>query len=117
MYGGYDPKQSIIYDDVYILSLPSFVWTKVYSGENPKFGHTCHTAGKRQMMTVGGLLDASMYAVETTGRLPSFTNIKCDKWGGVALFDLCNLTWGSFFNPYASDYQVPEKLVGAIGGS
>ncbi|PVH92096.1 hypothetical protein DM02DRAFT_663272 [Periconia macrospinosa] len=117
IYGGYDPTKSIMYDDVYVLSLPSFTWTKVYSGENPKFGHTCHTAGKRQMMTVGGLLDASMYAVETTGQLPNLTTTKCDKWGGVALFDLSNLTWGSSFNLYAPEYQVPGKVVDAIGGS
>ena len=109
--------KSIMYDDIYVLSLPSFVWTKVYSGKNPKFGHTCHSAGKRQMMTVGGSLDASMYAVETTGQIPNLTSMTCDKWGGVALFDLSNLTWGSFFNAYAPDYQVPKKVVDAIGGS
>jgi hypothetical protein len=69
------------------------------------------------MMTVGGLLDASMYAVETTSQLPNFTTMKCDRWGGVALFDLSNLTWGSFFDLYAPDYQIPDKVVDAIGGS
>jgi len=117
IYGGYDPTQSIMYDDIYVLSLPSFVWTKVYSGQNPKFGHTCHSAGKRQMMTVGGSLDASMYAVETTGQIPNLTSMTCDKWGGVALFDLSSLTWSSFFDAHAPDYQVPGKVVDAIGGS
>lgn len=117
MYGGYDPTRSIIYDDVYILSLPSFVWTKASDGGPAKFGHTCHSAGKRQMLTVGGALDASMYAVETTAQLPSLNNTTCDTQGGVALFDLSNLTWGSFFDAYAPAYQVPEKLVRVIGGS
>lgn len=117
MYGGYDPMKNASYDDVYILSLPSFTWTKVYSGQNPKFGHTCHSAGNRQMMTVGGLLDTNLYAVETTGQLPNLNTSKCDRWGGVALFDLSNLTWGSFFNPYAPEYQLPTKLVDVIGGS
>lgn len=117
MYGGYDPIQSIMYDDVYVLSLPSFTWTKVYSGDNPKFGHTCHVAGKRQMLSVGGALNASMYAVETTGKLPDLSTTKCDRWGGVGLFDLTNLTWGSFFNQHAPEYQVPNKVVDVIGGS
>lgn len=106
-----------MYDDVYVLSLPSFTWTKVYSGNNPKFGHTCHTAGMRQMMTVGGSLDANMYAVETTGQIPNLATLKCDQHGGVALFDLSNLTWGSFFDAYAPAYQVPKKVVDVIGGS
>ncbi|KAH8727348.1 hypothetical protein GQ44DRAFT_825053 [Phaeosphaeriaceae sp. PMI808] len=117
IYGGYDPMQSIMYSDVYVLSLPSFTWTKLYSGNNPKFGHTCHTAGPRQMMTVGGSLDADMYAVETSGQLPNLTTMKCDQLGGVALFDLSNLTWSSSFNPYAPEYQVPQKVVDVIGGS
>ncbi|KAH8692510.1 hypothetical protein GQ44DRAFT_719790 [Phaeosphaeriaceae sp. PMI808] len=117
IYGGYDPIRSIMYDDVYVLSLPSFTWTKLYSGNNPKFGHTCHIAGPRQMMTVGGSLDADMYAVETSGQLPNLTTLKCDQWGGVALFDLSNLTWSSSFNLYAPEYQVPQKVVDVIGGS
>ncbi|EON69431.1 hypothetical protein W97_08691 [Coniosporium apollinis CBS 100218] len=117
IYGGYDPIQSIMYDDVYVLSLPSFTWTKVYEGPSPRFGHTCHTAGKRQMMAVGGSLDASMYGVETTGQLPNLTTLQCDRRAGVALFDLTALTWGSFFDAYAPAYQVPRKVVKVIGGS
>ncbi|KAH6663379.1 putative cell wall anchored protein [Halenospora varia] len=117
IYGGYDPTQSIMYDDVYILSLPSFTWTKAYSGTKPRFGHTCHTAGKRQMMSVGGSLDASMYAVETSGQLPNLSTVACDQKEGVVLFDLSALTWGSFFDAYAPQYQVPKSVVDVIGGS
>jgi len=106
-----------MYDDVYVLSLPSFTWTKVYSGANPRFGHTCHTAGKRQMLRVGGSLDASLYAVETTGQLPNLSTMNCDRKEGVALFDLSALTWSSFFNAHAPQYQVPGNVVDVIGGS
>jgi hypothetical protein len=118
IYGGYDPINSIMYDDVWILSLPSFTWTKAYSGENARFGHTCHSAGKRQMMSVGGSLNASMYGVETSARIPPDLNTtKCDPREGVAIFDLTSLAWGSFFNPYAPEYQVPQKIVNVIGGT
>ncbi|KAL5331048.1 hypothetical protein ACEPPN_000577 [Leptodophora sp. 'Broadleaf-Isolate-01'] len=117
IYGGYDPTQSIMYDDVYILSLPSFTWTKAYSGTNPRFGHTCHTACKRQMMSVGGSLYASMHAVETSGKLPNLSTVTCDQKEDVALFDLSALTWGSFFDAYAPQYQVPKSVVDTIGGS
>jgi hypothetical protein len=69
------------------------------------------------MMTVGGSLDGNMYAVETTGKLPNLSTLNCDRWGGVALFDLSNLTWGSFFDAYAPEYQIPKKVVDVIGGS
>jgi hypothetical protein len=106
-----------MYDDVYVLSLPSFTWTKVYSGHSPRFGHTCHRAGQRQMMAVGGSLDASMYAVETSGIIPELSGIKCDRREGVALFDLSTLKWGSSFDPHAPDYQIPKKVIDVIGGS
>lgn len=117
IYGGYDPATSKIYDDVYVLSLPSFTWTQVYTGAIPRFGHTCNTAGHRQMVIIGGALDARLYAVETTGDLPAdLNNITCDSIGGVSLFDISNLTWSSFYNRYAAAYEVPQPVVKVIGG-
>ena len=117
IHGGYDPVQSILYDDVYVLSLPSFTWTQVWSGPGGRFGHSCNTAGKRQMLRTGGALDAGMYAVETSGQLPNLTTMQCDPREGVALFDLTALTWGSFYNAYAPEYQLPQKIVDVVGGS
>lgn len=117
MYGGYDPGQSIIYDDVYVLSLPSFTWTKVYSGATPRYGHTCHSAGKRQMMSVGGSLNAEMFAVETTGNIPNLMNMECDGTQSVSLFDMTELKWGTYYDAYAPQYQVPQNVVDVIGGS
>ncbi|CAN9342729.1 unnamed protein product [Alternaria alternata] len=102
IYGGYDPVQAIMYDDVYVLSLPSFTWTKVYSGNDSRFGHSCHSAGVRHMIRIGGSLDADTYAFETTGQLPVLDTLRCDQQGGVALFDLSDL---------------PTKLVERIGGT
>jgi hypothetical protein len=40
LYGGYGFGEAPAFDDVYILSLPSFTWIKVFSSENPsKIGH------------------------------------------------------------------------------
>ncbi|KAK4894464.1 hypothetical protein LTR27_007350 [Elasticomyces elasticus] len=117
IHGGYDPTTSVMYDDVYLLSLPSFTWTMLWSGTTGRFGHSCNTAGKRQMLRTGGSLDASMYAVETSGQLPNLTAMQCDPKEGVALFDLTALTWSSFYNAYAADYQLPNKVVDLIGGS
>jgi hypothetical protein len=117
IYGGYDLVQAIMYDDVYVLSLPSFTWTKVYSGNDSRFGHSCHSAGVRHMIRIGGSLDADTYAIETTGQLPVLDTLRCDQQGGVALFDLSDCTWGSFYDTNAPGYEVPTKLVERIGGT
>ncbi|KAH7068684.1 hypothetical protein FB567DRAFT_248336 [Paraphoma chrysanthemicola] len=108
MYGGIDPITGVGYDDVLILTLPSFTWTNVWPiGEAPRWGHKCHIAGKRQMITVGGNI--------TNG-------LECD-WEvkGVAVWELSTLTWGSVFMSNLSTFQVPQKVLpltnGTVNGS
>ncbi|KAH0562766.1 hypothetical protein GP486_002585, partial [Trichoglossum hirsutum] len=94
-----------IYDQIYVLSIPSFTWTKIFEGQSPRFGMTCHLAAKRQLITVGGWSDFNL----TKG---------CD-WEdkGLGVYDLSSLIWGSRFNAYAKDYTVPTPVVSVIGGS
>ncbi|KAF7939014.1 uncharacterized protein EAE98_001350 [Botrytis deweyae] len=49
LYGGQDGG-SVSYDDVFVLSLPSFTWIKVYESVpgSPRFGHTCHLVGLKR---------------------------------------------------------------------
>jgi len=103
LYGGIDPITKTDYDDVVILSIPSFTWTNVWPiGESPRLGHGCHRAGKRQMITVGG----------------NVTNLPCDwELRGVALLDLTTIEWGSVFKGEQDDFQVPNQVLGATGGS
>jgi len=53
VYGGTGPTQGN-YDEVWVLSIPSFTWSQVYTGNSVRFGHTCHLVGNRQMLAVGG---------------------------------------------------------------
>lgn len=105
LYGGRDPVLGVLYDDIYILSLPSFTWQLMYTGKSARFGHTCHLVGNRQMITVGGSLSSNV----TTG---------CD-WEekGVAIIDLSTKQWGSVFNANAAPYTVTQDTVNAIGGT
>lgn len=92
------------YDDVVILTLPSFTWTNVWPiGQSPRWGHNCHVAGKRQMITVGG----------------NVTNTQSCDWEtkGVAVWELSSLTWGSVFMTNLSDYQVPQPVLPLTGGT
>lgn len=103
LYGGRNPITNKAYDDVVVLTLPSFNWTSVWPlGESPRWGHKCHVAGKRQMITVGG-------------NTPTIT---CDwETKGVAVWDMTALRWGSVFAVDRPEFQVPNQLLAATGGN
>lgn len=105
LYGGRGIREKY-FDDVHILSLPSFTWTKVYEGVDSRFAHTCHRVGSKIMLTVGG------------SRSFQFQEGPCDyQRKGVHVFDMSSLTWGSVYNATAGSYTVPELVVANIGGS
>ncbi|KAF3910491.1 hypothetical protein ABW20_dc0110071 [Dactylellina cionopaga] len=113
MYGGvtYDTNRNPRYlDDVWILTLPSFQWIKIFEGESPRYGHTCHVAPKgRQMITVGGL-----------GRdyTANFNETKCDwETKSVALYDLTTLQWGSAFLAHSEPYELPVEVAQKVNGT
>lgn len=104
LYGGIDPITNTGYDDVLILTIPSFTWTNVWPiGEAPRWGHNCHVAGKRQMITVGG---------NNTNGLTCDWEVK-----GVAVWELTTLTWGSVFMTNLTNFKVPQKVLGVTGGN
>lgn len=93
------------YDDVYILSIPSFTWVKMWEGSgagNPHNTLTCNVVNSGQMIVIGGTFP---------------TNDNCDSpptWGTH------NLDLGQGWQPYApniTSYSVPDVVVSAIGGS
>lgn len=105
VYGG-QASSTDLFDDIYVLSLPSFIWTKVYEASIPipRYGHTCHLVGRRQMLTVGGSGSTAFNS--------------CDwETKGVAIYDMTDLVWGSEFDYYAPDYGVPALVTANIGGN
>ncbi|KAL9600538.1 MAG: hypothetical protein Q9179_003180 [Wetmoreana sp. 5 TL-2023] len=110
MYGGRDSFR--YFDDVWVLSLPSFTWTQVFTGLNPRFAHTCHLVGKRTLLTVGGVA-----SVPQKWGHPDTNVSPCDwETKGVGVLDLTTITWGSVYNAHAAAYGVPEKVLATIGG-
>lgn len=53
VYGGF--QDPIVYGDVWVLSIPGFFWTKVHTSEIGRTRHACVLAGRRQMISIGGL--------------------------------------------------------------
>ncbi|KAK7716608.1 hypothetical protein SLS57_006636 [Botryosphaeria dothidea] len=104
LYGGRNPKSGIIYDDVYALSLPSFTWIKLFTGQSPRWGHTCHLVpNSTQLLTLGGALDLNRST--------------CDwEYAGVAVLDSWTMTWNSVYDDYARPYKVTQGIAEVIGG-
>ncbi|KAK7179770.1 hypothetical protein DPSP01_003245 [Paraphaeosphaeria sporulosa] len=104
LYSGFDPINNKAYDDVAVLSIPSFTWTTLFdNGGAPRIGHNCHRVGKRQMVTVGG----------------NVTTLPCDwELKGVAFLELSTVKWGSVFysNITDTEYDVPNQLLSVTGG-
>lgn len=128
MYGG----QNLIpagnqtqYDDVWILTIPSFTWIRVDTSDQSvppaRAGHTCN-AWNAQMVVVGGYVG---------------TQLSCDT-PGVYVFNLSSLAWegnyvalsgGNYLNQQLSQendtkaisgsygYEVPAVVRSVIGGN
>ena len=106
IYGGYDrlDKDSDPSDDVYVLSVPSFEWIKLFSGQRQhgRHGHKCVKPYPDKMLILGG-------------RYKTATD--CLEGGIVQVF---NLNTGRFQDKYDpkvwSEYKVPDLVTGRIGG-
>ncbi|KAI9651332.1 hypothetical protein NHQ30_001371 [Ciborinia camelliae] len=109
-YGGYDgihPAQPFS-DDVFVLSIPSFIWTKVYTGNNThgRAGHKCAKPYPDQMVVVGG-----------QSSVPGYTP-SCLEGGMIQIFNLSDPQWLNSYDPLVwSNYTVPSQVVSVIGGS
>lgn len=110
-YGGYDGVRQTdpgaFSDDVWVLSLPSFTWVKLYSGTGQaRAGHKCVMPYPDQMMVIGGYP-----AVQGVNSLQCLQET-------VRLFNLTTGKWVERYDPAVwSKYAVPDAVVDKIGGS
>lgn len=66
---------------MWVLSIPGFVWTKIYQGTALRAGHSCHKVGYRTMITVGGTANSE------------YGSPPCDwETKGVGVFEISDLT-------------------------
>ena len=107
-YGGYEGLDSTddFYDDVWVLSLPSFTWTELSKGtpSHARAGHKCFMPYPDQMMVFGGykaLQGMSLACLEQP----------------VAIYNLSSGEWMDSYHPDEhGDYAVPDKVLDKIGG-
>lgn len=109
-YGGYDALdvKETFSDAVWVLSLPSFTWTKINEGRSlhARAGHKCFTPYPDQMMILGGYTPKS-------GDV-----IGCLDDGPVVMFNLSSASWMDGYDPAKhADYGVNEAIQSKIGGN
>ncbi|ROW04475.1 hypothetical protein VMCG_04975 [Cytospora schulzeri] len=112
-YGGYDglhyTDASYFKDDVWVLSLPSFMWMKVASGRSGhgRAGHKCVMPYPDQMMVIGG----------GPAQSDSSPGPTCVEGGFIELFNLSSAEWLDQYDPNVwSEYQLPSMIYQMIGG-
>lgn len=103
LYGGRGGAS--LFDDIYVLSIPSFTWIKVFVGQDARWSVTCHFVAPKQMITVGG------------GGKSSDITKNCDwEQKSLAVLDLSTVEWGSTYNADAAKFDVPAAVLKEIGG-
>ncbi|KAH8890788.1 hypothetical protein GQ53DRAFT_649582 [Thozetella sp. PMI_491] len=112
LYGGLGfPPNGSGYDDVYILTIPSFQWIKLYpndgnyTGQYPHNGLSCNMVDGAQMLIIGGTFT-------TTDDCDAPTQF------GTHNLDVSDSTtpW-QLFSTNRTTYGVPDLIVSAVGGS
>ncbi|RYC59846.1 hypothetical protein CHU98_g6377 [Xylaria longipes] len=108
-YGGFDGlhEDQNFSDEVWVLSLPSFTWTRLSQGkkQHARAGHQCLTPYPDQMVTVGGF------------RSSQGGPMLCLDGGILQVFNLTEGEWLSSYDPNSwNKYGVPEMIQSQIGG-
>jgi len=103
VYGGANEDDEVGFDDMHILSLPGFVWRRAqYPSRSPRDNHACVVAGKRQLISIGG--------VASQKGAPQHWTDKDPKPQGLGIFDLTDLEWKETYDADASDYETPSII-------
>lgn len=114
--GGVDPNDihnTISMNTVYVLSLPSFHWTKTSStAEYGRYGHKCNIIGNRQIVVTGGLV-VDVASAEDRSR--NYGWAMPDPWqNGIGVFDISELQWRDSYDADAASYVTPKLITGYI---
>ena len=102
------------FDDVYILSLPTFTWIKWYPGEgnytpNPHGDLTCNVVKNSQMIVMGGNFTSSN-ACDSAAKNGAQHNLR------LAQNTTTDRKWAEYFTNFTT-YVVPPAVIAVAGGN
>ncbi|GAP86275.1 putative kelch repeat protein [Rosellinia necatrix] len=104
LYGGVSDQIRDTSSEVYVLSLPGFVFFKGPQDAPPRSDHQCAVVGKgqRQMLSMGGV----------DGENRTFTApTTADPWAyGLGILDMTELKWTNSYDPDAPAYDSPTPV-------
>lgn len=107
VYGGYDgtyqtTSSAIAYDEMWVLSIPAFRWTKLSDG-NPSHrrqNHVCVQMNPTTMLSIGGNLEYGQALNDTA----------------FDVYDLSAAQWTSTYKPDSTaKYSVPDAISKSVG--
>jgi Kelch motif len=97
-------QQNAGMDEVYVLSLPGFVWFKAnYTSKDPRVLHTCHLVGGRQLLSVGGTTSSFVNLAASYNDTDPYPY-------GMKVFDMTEMQWAEGFNATAAPYVPPDAI-------
>ena len=104
--------------DLYVLSVPSFIWTKIdvsaagYPDTLTMSAHECALhAGGRQMLIVPGTRNASLTADDYPMQWA------CNLGTAIRVFDTEDWVFRDTFDPTLKEAKVPQPIIKLIGGN
>ncbi|KAF3182617.1 hypothetical protein TWF788_005930 [Orbilia oligospora] len=90
-----------VFDEVWVLSVPSFRWTLLRQGSPMPSVSECHLVGKTQLFILAG---RSIRNQSLSSNCAS---------GPIQIFDLNNLDWVNAYSPSSKDYNSTDILLQA----
>ena len=130
LYGGQGHQGSdVAFDDVYILTLPSFQWIKWYPTSpgpgRPHYDLSCNVIDGSQMLIIGGTfpLDTDCeYVYSSLVKSRCQLTFICSSPNVYGTHNLnlgkdgpAGSQWDLFF-PNITKYQVPPEIISKVGG-
>ncbi|TGJ83454.1 hypothetical protein E0Z10_g5283 [Xylaria hypoxylon] len=118
IHGGWDQLNRRAFNDVYVLSVPSFRWIKVEDSNNPDLvgidqpgrnRHKCDMWNETSMIVSGGQLTLGQ------GDTVLLTDMCNPQYPPIKVLDTSTYIWQTEFNPILT-YSVPEVVTNVIGG-
>lgn len=117
MYGGWSLFHGTAYEDIYVLTVPSFRWIQIddqnnvekLAGSNVgRFESTCATWQDAQMIVLGGSI--------FNGATRQNDNSACNAtYTPIRVLDINTYTWLSHFKP-TTRYTIHANISAVIGG-
>ena len=117
LYGGTNQHlgpDAVPYDEIFILTLPAFSWTKInYPPQLPRGGHSCNAVGGNQIVSVGGYDANPKIYIDATYDDVAFStfNSSADPFTqGLGIFDMTRLAWADHFTANAPPYTQSDLI-------